>query len=145
MSELIIETAAPNGQPYTFPGTGQRACIFGIAPAGSGTSVLGDTFLRSAYVVYDITNNEISIAQTKFNATASSVQEIGTGAEGVPNADDVSNPVTATAGAGGGGRIQGTATLGLGAGPTGNAAVRGNAPFLGASLGVLGAGFMMAI
>lgn len=79
-------------------------------------------------------NNEISIAQTRFNATGTSVQEIGTGQEGVPNAKDVTNAVTATAGAGGGGRIAGTATLGLG-GPTGSSSAGGR---LAASLGLMG-------
>lgn len=34
-----------------------------------GPVVLGDTFLRSAYVVYDLDNYMIALAQTKFNAT----------------------------------------------------------------------------
>ncbi|CAN6600954.1 hypothetical protein TRVA0_001S09626 [Trichomonascus vanleenenianus] len=31
-----------------------------------GYNLLGDTFLRSAYVVYDLTNNEISVAQASY-------------------------------------------------------------------------------
>ncbi|KAH8703177.1 aspartic peptidase domain-containing protein, partial [Talaromyces proteolyticus] len=42
-------------------------CIMGIHPTGSGTVILGDSFLRSAYVVYDLDNNEISLAKTVFN------------------------------------------------------------------------------
>lgn len=145
MSELIIEVTSPSGQPYVFP-NGERACIFGIAPADSGTSVLGDTFLRSAYVVYDMGNNEISIAQTRFNATESSVQEIGTGEEGVPGAEDVENPVTATGRIGGGGRIAGTVTLGLG-GPieTGNAGLRAKDVSMAVLAGVVGAGVVMGM
>jgi hypothetical protein len=59
---------------------------------------LGDTFLRSAYVVYDLANNEISLAQTNFNATGTNVVEIGTGTGSVPDATTVANPVAATAG-----------------------------------------------
>jgi hypothetical protein len=70
--------------------------MFGIAPTGAGTSVLGDTFLRSAYVVYDLDNNEISLAQSAFNATTSNVIEITSA--GVPGASAVSNPVAATTG-----------------------------------------------
>ncbi|KAJ5779025.1 Ribosomal protein S10 [Penicillium paradoxum] len=73
---------------------GKRACVFGIVPAGSSTSVLGDTFLRSAYVVYDLDNNEISLANTNFNSTENDILEIGTGTDSVPGATAVSNPVT---------------------------------------------------
>ncbi|KAK5035021.1 hypothetical protein LTR16_012015, partial [Cryomyces antarcticus] len=52
MNELVIVAGVSRGQPI---------CILGIAPAGSSTPVLGDTFLRSAYVVYDLHNNQISL------------------------------------------------------------------------------------
>ncbi|KKY25437.1 putative candidapepsin-4 precursor [Diplodia seriata] len=74
---------------------GQAVCILGIAPAGDSTSVLGDTFLRSAYVVYDLANNEISLAQTNYNATDSSIEEITTGTDSVPDATGVANAVSA--------------------------------------------------
>jgi hypothetical protein len=35
--------------------------------------LFGDTFLRSAYVVYDIDNRQIGIAQTIFNVTSSNL------------------------------------------------------------------------
>lgn len=92
MDELILPNAS--GQ---FP-DGTPACLFGVAPSGSGSAVLGDTFLRSAYVVYDLANNEISLAQTNFNATGTNVVEIGTGTGSVPDATTVANPVAATAG-----------------------------------------------
>ncbi|KAF1829882.1 acid protease [Decorospora gaudefroyi] len=76
---------------------GESICIFGIAPAGNGPSVLGDTFLRSAYVVYDLENDEISLAQTNFNATSSNIQEIQSGPDGVPNATGVGNAVSTIA------------------------------------------------
>lgn len=77
LNELVIVGAISRGQPV---------CILGIAPAGNSVSILGDTFLRSAYVVYDLSNNQISLAQTNFNATKSDIQEIQAGAQGVPNA-----------------------------------------------------------
>lgn len=86
---------------------GSRACIFGIAPAGDSTAVLGDTFLRSAYVVYDLTNNEISLANTKFNSTDDNILEIGTGTDAVPGATVVSHPVTSVVADGSGARIGG--------------------------------------
>ncbi len=96
-SELVI----PAGTDQQ----GNIICIFGINPADGRTPVLGDTFIRSAYVVYDLGNNEISLAQTNFNATTSHVLEIGTGNNAVPSASAVSNPVQATASGTGGARI----------------------------------------
>ncbi|KAJ2891404.1 aspartic proteinase precursor [Zalerion maritima] len=97
MSELVIDLATSSGKRPTFS-NGVEACLFGVAPAGSGTSVLGDTFLRSAYVVYDLENNEISLAQTVFNASSSNVVEIGTGTDAVPSATAVSDSVSAASG-----------------------------------------------
>lgn len=39
-------------------------CTFGIYPSISAIPILGDTFLRSAYVVYDLDNREVSMANT---------------------------------------------------------------------------------
>ncbi|POS79558.1 candidapepsin-3 precursor [Diaporthe helianthi] len=95
MNELVLELVTASGKRPRFS-DGTEACLFGIAPAGSSSMVLGDTFLRSAYVVYDLENNEISIAQTNFNATTSNVLEIGTGPAAVPSAVRVANAVAAT-------------------------------------------------
>lgn len=84
-NELVIVAAISRGRPL---------CILGIAPAMSSIAILGDTFLRSAYVVYDLENNEISLAQTNFNATSSNVQEIKKGTDGVPNASGVPGAVS---------------------------------------------------
>ena len=93
------QNSAQNG------GNDGSQCIFGIAPAEGSTAVLGDTFLRSAYVVYDLANNEISLAQTDFNATDSNVSEIGTGTASVPDATPVSGAVQAAVSETGGARI----------------------------------------
>lgn len=110
MNELVLPVTSSNGRPLTFS-DGTSACLFGIAPAGSSASVLGDTFIRSAYLVYDLANNEISIAQTNFNATGTSVVEIGTGTTSVPDATLVANAATADAGTNGG-SAAGTVTVG---------------------------------
>ena len=101
----------------------QPICILGISESGDdGTAVLGDTFLRSAYVVYDLENNEISLAQTNFNATGdSSVSEITSGDSGVPGASLVASPVTQVAAVGTGGARNGGQT-------SVNAAVAGVTP-----------------
>ncbi|KAH8843317.1 hypothetical protein MCOR27_002369 [Pyricularia oryzae] len=97
MNELVLDLVTSNGRRPSFR-NGVPACLFGVAPAGKGTNVLGDTFLRSAYVVYDLENNAISLAQTSFNATKSNVKEIGKGSNPVPGAVAVSQPVAATSG-----------------------------------------------
>ncbi|KAJ6784185.1 hypothetical protein PWT90_04759 [Aphanocladium album] len=78
MDELVLDSAGvniSNGRNSR----GTPACVFGIqqqAPSKDGsqnTYLLGDSFMRSAYVVYDLDNNQVAIAPTKFNATASNV------------------------------------------------------------------------
>lgn len=73
---------------------GKHACAFGIVPSTSGSFVLGDTFLRSADVVFDMDNNEISLANAKYNPSSNNILEIGTGTNAVPGATRVPNPVT---------------------------------------------------
>lgn len=126
MDELVIPVTTSNGRELTFS-DGTAACLFGIAPAGSSTAVMGDTFLRSAYLVYDLANNEISMAQTNFNATTSNVVEIGTGTDSVPDATLVQNAATASAGTGGG-QIAGTVTVGLGSTATQKGAAERTGP-----------------
>lgn len=74
MDELVLDLVVSGPAPTYTSGKfeGQDACEFGIQNT-TGTSLLGDTFLRSAYVVYDLSNNEIGIAQTDFNETESNI------------------------------------------------------------------------
>lgn len=128
ISELIINGDSSNSADRQDPNSqnqggssnsgssDQSLCIFGIAPSEGSTAVLGDTFLRSAYVVYDLANNEISLAQTDFNATDSHVSEIGTGTASVPDATPVVSAVQAEVSQTGGARIAGvTGTITAGA------------------------------
>lgn len=98
LSELVITAGFQRGRPI---------CILGVSPAGDSLSVLGDTFLRSAYVVYDLENHQIALAQTNFNASASNIKEITTGSSGVPSATLVPNAVSTADVGRGGGRIFG--------------------------------------
>lgn len=55
---------------------GQPACQFGLDDAGEGYSILfGQTFLRSAYVLYDLDNLQLGVAQTIFDVTSSNIME----------------------------------------------------------------------
>ncbi|EWG46661.1 hypothetical protein FVEG_07058 [Fusarium verticillioides 7600] len=83
LSEMVLDFTDVTGNQLSFD-NGQAACTFGIAPTTGDFSILGDTFLRSAYVVFDLDNNEISLAQSNFNATKSHILEIGTGKNAVP-------------------------------------------------------------
>lgn len=55
---------------------GNIACRWGILPSDGNPNLFGDTFLRSAYVVYNIDGNQIGIAATNFNATTEDIREI---------------------------------------------------------------------
>lgn len=91
-NEIVLPSNGPDGSGLQF-NDGTAACVFGISPNGGGPSVLGDTFLRSAYVVYDLANNQISLAQTNFNSTTDNIKEIEVGPAGVPDANMVPSPV----------------------------------------------------
>lgn len=97
MDEMVLDVGAGTLED------GTPACILGISPAGDGSVVLGDTFLRSAYVVYDLENNEISLAQTRFNSSDDNILEITKGSSGVPSATEVEDAVTSVVDAAEGG------------------------------------------
>lgn len=136
MDELVIVAGVDRGQPI---------CILGVAPAGDTTPVLGDTFIRSAYIVYDLTANQISLAQTNFNATGSdNVLEIHNGTNPVPSATVVQNAVTSVAVQGGGHINGGEPTAISGGGePSGSSSNSGSpttaAGYSGALIGAVAA------
>lgn len=67
-------------------------CEFGLGPPIQGFSIMGDTFLRSAYAVFDIDNNLAALAQAAENMTdTSSIAAIPPGTS-IPGAS-----ITATA------------------------------------------------
>ena len=105
ITELLINPSdADTGNGQSFQSQDQL-CLLGITSAQGEAAVLGDTFLRSAYVVFDLANNEVSLAQTNFNSTTTSISEIGTGTDSVPDATAVANPVEAAVTTTGGSRI----------------------------------------
>ncbi|GAB1209415.1 hypothetical protein APSETT445_008189 [Aspergillus pseudonomiae] len=89
INELVLRVIARD-----FP---EGTCTFGVVPSGDRQDamyILGDTFLRSAYVVYDLGNNEISLANTNFSPEKDDILEIGTGTSAVPGATPVESAVT---------------------------------------------------
>jgi len=83
INELVFPAFDTSQNPLT-DANGRLICLFGIQRSGDDTSTFGDAFLRSAYVVYDLTHNQAYIAQTIFNTTKSNIMEI-TGAGNLPN------------------------------------------------------------
>ena len=74
MDELVVDLTDGDQPRFTSgPYDGELVCEFGIQNYSTGPFVLGDTFLRSAYVVYDLENHEIGIAATDFNSTNSHI------------------------------------------------------------------------
>lgn len=96
---ITIALAEFVSDPYTlsdgsiFQINGEDICVFGIMAAeDNSTTILGDTFLRSAYIVYDLDNYIIGLANTNFNPGVSDVVEYEKGQLGVPG---VSSTATA--------------------------------------------------
>lgn len=98
MDELVLDLVVEGPAPTFGSGeyAGEDACEFGIQNT-TGTNLLGDTFLRSAYVVYDLINNEIGIGATDFNATESNIVPFASQGAVIPSATLAPNESVATA------------------------------------------------
>lgn len=74
-------------------------CTLRINPSGSGgqSVILGASFLSNAYVVYDLSNNEISMAPKNLHPGEDNILEIGNGTTtaAVPDATTVAVTVEA--------------------------------------------------
>jgi hypothetical protein len=103
MDELVIDLT--DGDPPRFDfgrHKGEPMCVFGIQNQTSAPYVLGNTFLRSAYVVYDLVNNEIGLAMTDFNSTKANIVTFPSHGAAIPSAtmapnqDAISNVIKPT-------------------------------------------------
>jgi len=71
--------------PPKLPFPMDSICSLGVMTSSSGdVHLLGDTFLRSAYVVYDLSNDQVALAQSFMNSTRTNIIEIPRNASGVP-------------------------------------------------------------
>jgi hypothetical protein len=95
VSQLVLPLASFNGRVPQF-NNGEEACQLGIQAAGDLPTLFGDTFLRSAYVVYDLDNNRIALAQTDFNATGSNVVPFASAGAPIPSASTAPNEAAVT-------------------------------------------------
>lgn len=98
MDELVLNLV--KGTPPKFPSgvhKGLDMCQFGIQNFTQAPYLLGDTFLRSAYVVYDLINNQIGIAATDFNSTDSNIVPFPSLSAQIPSATVAPDQKEATA------------------------------------------------
>ncbi|EON98784.1 putative aspartic-type endopeptidase protein [Phaeoacremonium minimum UCRPA7] len=139
-----------------------EVCLFGLQssgvalPSGQAQSIefalLGDTFLRSAYVVYHLENRQIGLAQANLGSSDSDVQELSASGTSLPVftgvASQASNPTATTTrssgGSGNGGGSSSTSQSGMviitvTASPTAsnNAAVASTRPPTGEAFAVM--------
>jgi hypothetical protein len=94
LSQLVIPIPSRDGSPTTFQ-DGSEACLFGIDAAGDNPVIFGDTFMRSAYVVYDLDKNQIALAQARFDVSTSNIQEFSAGGS-IPGVNTVASQVQVT-------------------------------------------------
>lgn len=93
MSEMVVDTGS------TFS-DGSEECYLGIDAVDEslgGSIILGDTFLRSAYVVYDLENQIIALAQARYNVSAdeSNIVPIPSG-KGLPGVNSTATVAVST-------------------------------------------------
>ncbi|KAM7193896.1 Aspartic peptidase domain containing protein [Rhypophila sp. PSN 637] len=97
MDELVLDLTTDEPPVFTSGKyKNQDACKFGIQNFTQAPYLLGDTFLRSAYVVYDLINNQIGIAPTNFNSTESNIVPFPSASAEIPSATPVPNQAQAT-------------------------------------------------
>ncbi|KAI5464015.1 aspartic peptidase domain-containing protein [Mariannaea sp. PMI_226] len=78
----------------------EGACMFGIGSASDygvdddSFALLGDTFLRSAYVVYDLANQQIGIAQSNIDTSDSNIVSLKASDTALPSVTGVSSSET---------------------------------------------------
>jgi hypothetical protein len=109
VSQLVLPLTLSNGETPKYS-NGEDACQLGIQAAGDLPVLFGDTFLRSAYVVYDLDNNRIALAQTDFNSTESNVVAFESGGAAIPSATSAPNEAAVTQTASGNPKVGVTAT-----------------------------------
>ncbi len=88
LSNFLDEAYYEDNTPVYFP-NGDRMCFMDFIETDD-MPILGDSFLRSAYVVMDLDNKEASLAQAKLDpSTSSDIEEIQIGPDGVPGVTKV--------------------------------------------------------
>lgn len=84
-SALIYPFGAPSNIGPVTASDGTPLCYLGVIGVNGTIFLLGDTFMRSAYLVYDVDNLQVAMAQARYNVDEENIVEIpaGTGLPGV--------------------------------------------------------------
>ena len=94
IGEFVTPIYNEQGVQPTFRDGAGTICSWGLMSSGTGPILFGDAFLRSAYVVYDLSSNQIGMAQTNFNTTDTNVVEIS--GTSIPGASITASAATAS-------------------------------------------------
>lgn len=108
-SSLLLPVTSSRG-PARF-NNGDPVCAIGIMASNYPFALLGDTFLRSAYVVYDMQNHEIALAQAAINVTDSDIEVISSSIPGASRASRYSSTTGITLQSANAGNIGGLRTM----------------------------------
>jgi hypothetical protein len=99
ISEMIYPaisngTTVPASALFPNAAANDLVCVLSVTPLsllGPGIPLLmGDSILRSAYVVFDLANERIGLAQTNFNSTESNIVPFESLSAAIPSASSVS-------------------------------------------------------
>ena len=104
MEEMVVNALAQyqdqimNDTTYSSHFEGwDGVCVFGIGNAAKvginvdNFALLGDTFLRSAYVVYDLQNKQVSLAQSKLDTNDTDIVELKADDKAIPGAESAAS------------------------------------------------------
>lgn len=77
LKDLVSVLSYADGSPDTYV-DGTLVCLVNVQEARKKQpSILGASFLRSAYVVYDIDNEQVSLGNARYNVTEEDVVDLG--------------------------------------------------------------------
>lgn len=92
----VSEMVQPQFDDETFD-DGTPACEVGITTQDQDFLVLGDVFLRSTYVVYNLESRTVALAKAKVNVTTSNIKAINSDIPGLSGPGGTSLPYSASA------------------------------------------------
>ncbi|KAJ2906290.1 putative aspartic-type endopeptidase OPSB [Zalerion maritima] len=97
VEELVVETVQelPDNVVDALDLDFDNVCAFGLQPLSlfgiveDRFALIGDTVLRSAYIVYDVENSQIGIAQANLNSTESNIVALSANETSLPTVSGV--------------------------------------------------------
>ena len=80
-SALIYPFGAPANIGPVVASDGTQLCYLGVNGTDGPNYLLGDTFIRSAYLVYDVDNQQVAMAQARYDVDEENIVEIAAGTD----------------------------------------------------------------